>query len=256
MRKPMMAGNWKMNKTIGEAVALAESIHAAVAGYDNVDRVICPTFVCLPAVSVALQGSPVAVGAQTMHWADSGAYTGEVSGPMLGGVVTHVIIGHSERRQYFAESDETVNKKVHAALKHGLQPIVCVGESLEQNQAGVTEEFVGGQVRAALAGLTPEQVSSLVIAYEPIWAIGTGLAATSQQAQEICGGVVRQAVAGVFGDAVAQQVVVLYGGSTNEKNIDEIMRQPDIDGALIGGAALKLESYSAMVRITSELYSA
>ncbi len=249
----MMAGNWKMNKTIGEATALAGAIHAAVAAIDNVDRVICPPFVCLPAVSAALANSPVAVGAQNLHWAESGAYTGEVSASMLKGLASHVIIGHSERRQYFAETDESVNKKIHAALAQGLIPIVCVGESLEQNQAGATQAFVSGQVAAALAGLTAEQVAGLVIAYEPIWAIGTGLAATSQQAQDICGGVVRATVAQLYGDETAQRVVVLYGGSTNEKNIAEIMRQPDIDGALIGGASLKVESYAAMVRITSEL---
>jgi triosephosphate isomerase len=202
-----------------------------------------------------LANSPVAVGAQNMHWAESGAYTGEVSATMLKGLARYVIIGHSERRQYFAETDESVNKKVHAALAHGLIPIVCVGESLNQNQAGETQAFVSGQVRAALAGLTAEQVTGLVIAYEPIWAIGTGLAATSQQAQDICGGVVRSTVAQLYGDETAQRVVVLYGGSTSEKNIAEIMGQPDIDGALIGGASLKTDSYAAMVRITSELYA-
>jgi triosephosphate isomerase len=165
-----------------------------------------------------------------------------------------VIIGHSERRQFFGETDEGVNRKIKTLLAHGFTPIVCCGESLEQNQAGETQSFVGGQVKAALAGLAPEQVAQLVIAYEPIWAIGTGLAATSEQAQAICGGVVRAAVADDFGAAVAERVVVLYGGSTNEKNIAEIMSQPDIDGALIGGAALKLESYTSMVQQTSELY--
>lgn len=254
MRKPMMAGNWKMNKTSSEAVALARAIHDSVAPYNNVDRVICPPAVALAAVQAAIQGSPVAVGAQNMHWATSGAYTGEISAPMLQGLATHVIIGHSERRQYFGETDSTVNQKIQAALAHGLTPILCVGESLEQNQAGETQRFVSGQVQAALAGLTGEQVQRLVIAYEPIWAIGTGLAATAAQAGEICGGVVRQTVADLYGSAVAQNTPILYGGSTNEKNIGEIMQQPDIDGALIGGAALKVESYAAMVRITSELY--
>jgi triosephosphate isomerase len=253
MRKPMMAGNWKMNKTIAEAVALAQAIHASVASYDNVDRVICPPAVCLPAVQAALQGSPVAVGAQNVHWADSGAFTGEISAPMLKGLASYVIIGHSERRQYFAESDETVNKKIHAALAHGLTPIVCVGESLAQNQGGETQAVVSGQVQAALSGLTAAQVQALVIAYEPIWAIGTGLAATAAQAGETCG-VVRQTVAALYGSAVAEATRILYGGSANDKNIGELMKQPDIDGALIGGAALKAESYGAMVRISSELY--
>ena len=254
MRKPMMAGNWKMNKNIGEAKTLAESIRAAVNGFNNVDRVLCPPFVDLPAVQSVLAGSNVAVGAQNMHWAASGAYTGEVSADMLKGLVQYVILGHSERRQFFAETDESVNKKVKAAQAAGLIPIVCVGESLEQNEAGETQSFVSGQVRAALADLTAEQVQQLVIAYEPIWAIGTGRAATAQQANDICGGVVRATVRELYGDATAAAVVILYGGSTNDKNIREIMEQPDIDGALIGGAALKLESYAEMVRITSELY--
>ncbi len=174
MRKPMMAGNWKMNKTPSEAVALAQAIRDAVAGVNTVDRVVCPTFVALPSVYEVLKGSDIAVGAQNMHWADSGAYTGEISAPMLKGLVTHVIIGHSERRQYFAESDETVNKKTLAALQHGLIPIVCVGETLAQNEAGETQALVSSQVRAALAGIALDQVTQVVIAYEPIWAIGTG----------------------------------------------------------------------------------
>ncbi len=255
MRKPMMAGNWKMNKTIDEAEALAVAIHSAVGGEDSVDRVVCPTFVCLPAVARALRNSTVHVGAQNVHWADSGAYTGEVSPPMLQGMADFVIIGHSERRQYFAETDETVNKKVKAALAHGITPIVCVGESLQQNQAGETAVFVGSQVKAALEGLSAEQVQSLVIAYEPIWAIGTGLAATAEQANDICGGVVRKAVAALFGDDVAENTRILYGGSANAKNIRELMEQSDIDGALIGGASLKVDDYAAMVRTTAEVYA-
>jgi triosephosphate isomerase len=254
MRKPMMAGNWKMNKTIHEAVALAQAIHEAVAAYDHVDRIVCPPVLALSSVQTALTASPVALGAQNMHWAESGAYTGEISPTMLKGVVEYVIIGHSERRQYFAESDETVNKKIHAALAHGLIPIVCVGESLAQNQAGATQSFVRGQVQAGLAGLTGDQVQALIIAYEPIWAIGTGLAATAEQAGQICGEVVRATVHELYGSSVAERTRILYGGSTTEKNIAEIMGQPAIDGALIGGASLKVESYSVMVRITHELY--
>jgi triosephosphate isomerase len=249
----MMAGNWKMNKTPGEAVHLAHAIADAVTGVSNVDCVICPPFVALSAVGVALQGTTVALGAQNMHWADSGAYTGEVSAPMLKGLATYVIIGHSERRQYFAETDESVNKKLHAAMNHGLTPILCVGETLAQNQAGETQAIVSMQVEAALQGLSAEQVQTLVIAYEPIWAIGTGLAATAEQAGTICG-IVRQVVAALYRSAVAETVRILYGGSTNEKNIGEIMQQADIDGALIGGAALKVESYGAMVQTTGALY--
>jgi triosephosphate isomerase len=250
----MMAGNWKMNKTIAEAVSLAQAIRENVDAVSSVDRVLCPTYVCLPAVAQALQGSDIAAGAQNMHWAESGAYTGEVSAGMLQGLVEYVIIGHSERRQYFAETDESVNKKAKAALAAGLTPIICIGESLAQNEAGETQAFVSGQVKAALDGLSAGQVQQIVLAYEPIWAIGTGKAATAQQAQDICGGVVRAAVAEVFGAEVAEVVRVLYGGSTNAKNIGEIMQQPDIDGALIGGAALQADSYSSMVTTTAALY--
>jgi triosephosphate isomerase len=249
----MMAGNWKMNMTIPEAVALARAIREQVNDVNDVDRVVCPPFVDLPAVQAELAGSNIAVGAQNMHWAASGAYTGEVSAGMLKGLVQYVILGHSERRQYFCETDESVNKKTVAALAAGLVPIVAVGESLAQNERGETQSFVSGQVRAALNGLTAEQVAGLVIAYEPIWAIGTGRAATSQQANDICG-LVRQTVAELYGAETAAAVRVLYGGSTNDKNIREIMEQPEIDGALIGGAALKADSYVAMVRTTSEVY--
>lgn len=255
MRKPMMAGNWKMNKTVAEASGLASQIVELTSGYGNVDRVICPTFICLSAVNGAVDGSPIQVGAQNCYWEASGAFTGEVSAAMLAGLVDYVIIGHSERRQFFGETDETVNKKIVAALAAGLTPIVCIGESLAQNEAGETQSFVSGQVRAALAGLSSEQVQALVLAYEPIWAIGTGKAATSQQAGDICGGVVRATVRELYGDAVADAVRVLYGGSTKPGNIEEIMQQPDIDGALIGGAALDGKSYAEMVRITSEVYA-
>ncbi len=254
MRKPMMAGNWKMNKTPDEAIALAKAIASAVSVQERVDCVVCPPFVALSAVKAMLASSSVALGAQNLHWESSGAYTGEISAPMLVGLVDYVIIGHSERRQYFGETDETVNKKIQAALAHRLTPILCVGESLEQNQAGETASVVSGQVKAALAGLDGEQVQSLVIAYEPIWAIGTGLAATAAEAGTTCG-LVRTVVADLHGEAVANATRVLYGGSTNDKNIGEIMRQSEIDGALIGGAALKPESYSAMVHTTAELYS-
>lgn len=255
MRKPMMAGNWKMNKTVPEAIALTREICELAGDYPNVERVICPTFVCISAVKAMAADLPILLGAQNCYWEESGAYTGEVSAAMLTGLVEYVIIGHSERRQFFGETDETVNKKIVAALAAGLTPIVCIGESLAQNEAGETQSFVSGQVRAALAGLSGEQVQSLVLAYEPIWAIGTGLAATAQQAGDICGGVVRATVREVYGDAVAEATRVLYGGSTKPGNIAEIMQQPDIDGALIGGAALDGKSYAEMVRITSEVYS-
>jgi len=254
MRRPMMAGNWKMNKTTAEAVELAKAIHAAVDDVVSVDRVVCPAVVCLPAVQDALADSNIAVGAQNFHWAENGAYTGEISAAMLDGLATHLLIGHSERREYFAETDETVNQKVRVAIAAGLVSIVCVGESLAQNEAGETAAFVGGQVKAALAGVSADQAKELVIAYEPIWAIGTGKTATADQAEETCGGTVRNMLVELYGEDVAQTTRVLYGGSTKPANIAELMQKPNIDGALIGGAALSADSYSEMVTITAQVY--
>ncbi|MEM7126683.1 MAG: triose-phosphate isomerase [Chloroflexota bacterium] len=255
MRRPMMAGNWKMNKSVAEAVDLAMAIHEQVNNVTNVDCVLCPPFVCLPAVADALTDSSLAVGSQNIHWADSGAYTGEISGPMLQGLATYAIIGHSERRQYFGETDESVNQRTVGTLAHGLTPIVCVGETLEQNEAGETVAVVQRQVAAALEGLSNEQVAGLVIAYEPIWAIGTGKAATPEQAGETCSAIRQTCLAEPFGASVAEQTRILYGGSTKDENIQAIMEQESIDGALIGGSALKVDVYSEMVRITSKLYS-
>lgn len=255
MRKPILAGNWKMNKTPAEAVEFVRAIRPLIARHPQVETVVCVPFVSLPAVADALAGVKIGVGAQNMHWAASGAYTGEVSAAMLKGLADYVIIGHSERRQYFGETDESVNKKIKAALATGLIPIVCVGEDLAQNEAGLTESLVSAQVRAAFAGITPEQACGVVIAYEPIWAIGTGRTATTEVANRICGLVVRGTVAELYGEDVAQQVRIQYGGSANEKNIGELMAMPDIDGALIGGASLKVDSFTDMVRITAELYS-
>jgi triosephosphate isomerase (TIM) len=252
MRKPIMAGNWKMNKTVAEAVELVRALEPIVARYPQVETVVCPPFVALPAVAAALNGTGIGVGAQNMHWAESGAYTGEVSATMLAGLASYVIIGHSERRQYFAETDEGVNRKIKAALAHGLTPIVCVGESLEQNEAGITAEFVSGQVRADFAGISAEQAPAIVIAYEPIWAIGTGRTATAEVANQVCGQVVRATIAELYGTDVAQALRVQYGGSANEKNIGELMAMPDIDGALIGGASLKANAFGEMVRSAAE----
>lgn len=254
MRKPILAGNWKMNKTPAEAIEFVRAIRPRVTRYENIETVVCPPFVCLPAVAEALRGVKIGVGAQNCHWADSGAYTGEVSAAMLVGLADYVIIGHSERRQYFAETDEMVNKKIKAALKHGLRPIVCVGEDLAQNEAGITDTLVSNQVRAAFEGLSAEQALQVVVAYEPIWAIGTGKTATAEVANRVCGIVVRGTLAALYGEDVAQQIRIQYGGSTNEKNIGELMAMPDIDGALIGGASLKVESFTEMARITAELY--
>lgn len=239
MRTPIIAGNWKMNKTAEEAVAFVREIRNGLSQIKGIDKVVCPPFIALPAVADALQATEIGVGAQNMHFAENGAYTGECAANMLTPYCQYVIIGHSERREYFNETDEGVNKKAKAALAHGLTPIICVGESLAQNEAGETQAFVSGQVRAALAGLTAEQVASLVIAYEPIWAIGTGKSASAAQAGSIIGLSVRGPIAEMFGEDTAQKVRIQYGGSANEKNIAEYMAQPDIDGALVGGASLK-----------------
>ena len=246
MRKPIIAGNWKMNKTPSEAVELINELKPLVADA-QATVVVCPTFVCLPAAKAALEGSNIHLGAQTMHFEPKGAFTGEITAEMLKEVgVEYVIIGHSERRQYYAETDETVNKKVKAALAAGLIPIICVGEFLEQREDGVTAEVVSMQTKLALKDLTPEQVASLVIAYEPIWAIGTGKTATSQDANETIG-VIRAAVREVFGSA-ADEVRIQYGGSMNPKNATELMAQTEIDGGLIGGASLKAEDFSQVVK--------
>jgi len=239
MRTPIIAGNWKMNKTAVEAVEFVREIRNGLGQIKGVDKVVCPPYIALPGVFDALQATDIGVGAQNMHFAESGAYTGECAPNMLTPFCQYVIIGHSERREFFAETDEGVNKKAKAALAHGLTPIICVGETLAQNEAGETQAFVSGQVRAALDGLTAEQVASLVIAYEPIWAIGTGKSASAAQAGSIIGLSVRGPVAEMFGEETAQKVRIQYGGSVNENNIAEYMAQPDIDGALVGGASLK-----------------
>ena len=253
MRKPMMAGNWKMNKTASEALALTRQIFELVGSCPEVEQLLCPPSVCLHPLEAMTAAMPFSLGAQNCHWQESGAYTGEISPQMLRGLAEYVLIGHSERRQYFGETDETVNNKTRAALAHGLIPIVCVGESLEQNERGETGAIINQQVRAALDGLSAEQVQTLLIAYEPIWAIGTGRAATAEMAGEICGRV-RTILRETHGHVVADKTRILYGGSTKPDNIRAIMEQPHIDGALIGGASLVAESYAAMVKITSELY--
>ena len=255
MRKPIIAGNWKMHKTIGQAVALVEAMRASLDEIESVESVVCPPFVALSAVAAALQSSHVRVGAQNMHWAEQGAYTGEITPAMLVGLCQYVILGHSERRAHFGETDEGVNRKAKAALAHGLTPIICVGETEAQYDAGETDSVVHHQVAAALEGLTADQVRSLVIAYEPVWAIGTGKAATGDAANRVIRDVVRATVAELYDEETAQAVRVQYGGSTNPANIAEFMQQPDIDGALVGGASLQAESFVQMVRITARLRS-
>lgn len=250
MRKPFIAGNWKMHKTIEEAVALAQELYDALGEITACEIAICPPFPALAAVSEFLAGSNIRVGAQNMHWEEQGAFTGEVSPLMLTDLCDYVIIGHSERRLYFGETDETVNKKLRAALTHDLKPILCVGESLPQNQAGQTEEVVGGQVRAAFKDIVSEQARLVTIAYEPIWAIGTGIAATGEAANAIIQKAVRGVLVKMYGSDVAESIRIQYGGSVNPANIAEFMAQPEIDGALVGGASLKAADFAAIVRET------
>ncbi|HHV29200.1 triose-phosphate isomerase [Acetivibrio mesophilus] len=246
-RKIIAAGNWKMNKTAKEAVEFVEALKGRVADADA-EVVVGVPFVCLPGVVEAAKGSNIKVAAQNMHWEESGAFTGEVSGPMLSELgVDYVIIGHSERRQYFGETDETVNKKAHAAFKYGLKPIICVGESLTQREQGITAELVRYQVKIALLGLSAEQVKETVIAYEPIWAIGTGKTATNEQAEEVCG-IIRVCVKELYGEDVAETVRIQYGGSVNAANAAQLFGMPNIDGGLVGGASLKLDDFEKIAK--------
>ncbi len=252
MRIPILAGNWKMYKTIAEAVDFVNAVKEPLSGVTGAEMAVCAPFVTLPALAEATKGTALKVGSQNIFWEEQGAFTGEVSPLMLKGLVDLVIIGHSERRQYFGETDETVNKKIKAALSHGFTPIVCVGESLEQNQAGETESFVGGQVRAGLEGISADDMLKIIMAYEPIWAIGTGLAATPEDANRIIGDVVRGTLADIYGDDIAQQIRIQYGGSIKPSNVDELMSQSDIDGGLVGGASLKPDDFITLVTATAK----
>jgi triosephosphate isomerase len=248
MRKPIVAGNWKMNKTAAEAKALVEGLKAALGEVDQVDVVLCPPFTALHAVAQAIAGTRMDLGAQNMHQEKSGAFTGEVAADMLREAGCHyVILGHSERRQYFHETDELVNRKAKAALAAGLHPIVCVGERLEEREAGQTEDVVSRQVKGSLAGLGANDLLRTVIAYEPVWAIGTGKTATPAQAQEVHA-LIRRRLKEMAGDAVAQSVRIQYGGSVKASNARELFHQPDIDGGLIGGASLEAGSFAEIVK--------
>jgi triosephosphate isomerase len=248
MRTPIIAGNWKMHKTVADAIDLAQEVRDAVRDINTVDVVLCPPFTALAAVREVLAGSNVGLGAQNMYWAEQGAFTGEISPVMLKELGDYVIIGHSERRQFFGEIDDGVNNKIKAALAHNITPIVCVGENLAQNEAGETAAFVGGQVNAAFAGLSGEEAATVIVAYEPIWAIGTGKNADPPTANRIIGLSIRGALAELYREDVAQQVRVQYGGSVKPDNVESFMAQPDIDGALVGGASLKLESFLPLVK--------
>ena len=246
MRKPIIAGNWKMFKTRDEAINFILQVNNKVPSIDQVDSVICAQFTVLRCL-VKRQLENLRIGAQNMHFADEGAYTGEVSGLMLKSIgVSYVIIGHSERRAMFNETDESINKKLHKAFEVELTPILCVGESLEEREGGLTEKKLESQLVKDLEGLTKEQVANMVIAYEPIWAIGTGRTATSQVADETCG-FVRSVVAKLYDQATADAIRIQYGGSVKTSNIDELMSMPNIDGALVGGASLKAEDFITLV---------
>ncbi len=248
MRKPIVVGNWKMNKTPEEAVQLVAELKPLVAGIEAVEIGICPPFVCLTEASKLLKGTNIGLGAQNMYWEPEGAYTGEISAEML---VTsgcrYVILGHSERRAYFGETNATVHKRLEAALQSGLSPIVCVGETLEQREAGKAEEVVADHLRGAYEGISATDAQKTVIAYEPVWAIGTGLTATPDQAQEMHA-FIRKILTELYGDSVAEGVRIQYGGSMKPGNAKELLAQKDIDGGLIGGAALQAESFTGIIK--------
>ncbi len=250
LRKAVIAGNWKMNKTPEETKALLASISPLVADADC-DVIACVPFVDLCAAKKATEGTNIKIGAENCHWAESGAFTGEVSAKMLAAMsIGYVIIGHSERRQYFGETDVTVNKRVRAALDAGLTVILCVGELLEQREQGITAELVAMQTKIALGGVSEEELKRIIIAYEPVWAIGTGKTATAQQANEVCA-IIRSVIGELYGKASADGITIQYGGSMNDGNAAELLAQPDVDGGLIGGASLVAEKFAAIVKAAS-----
>jgi triosephosphate isomerase (TIM) len=252
IRKKLIAGNWKMNKTSSDAVSLARELVLSLGTQADVDVVICPPFTALEAVAGAIDGSLIKLGAQNMHFEPSGAFTGEISAPMLRALfATHVILGHSERRTLFGETDELVNKKILAALKNQLRPILCVGESLAEREAGSTLKVVQTQTERSLDGVSREQAPGVIVAYEPVWAIGTGKVATSEQAQEVHA-FIRELLTKLFGEPAAQRMRILYGGSMKPANAPELLAQRDIDGGLIGGASLEARSFIELVKAASE----
>lgn len=247
MRRPVIAGNWKMNKTIGESVELVNALKPLVADAE-VEIVVCPVFISLYEVAKALEGSNIGIGAQNMYFKDNGAYTGEVSPVFLKDMgIEYVILGHSERRQYFKEDDAEINKKTLAALNHGLKPILCVGETLDEREKGITFEVIRIQTEGCLAGMEGMDLQSLIIAYEPVWAIGTGKTATSEDANEVIG-YIRKLLREILSDKVADQTRILYGGSVKSSNIKELMSMPEIDGALVGGASLEAIEFSKIAK--------
>lgn len=248
MRIPLVAGNWKMNKTIAETRELLSVMKDGLNAISGVEKVVCPPFISLTAAAEMLDGTQIGLGAQNLFWEEKGAYTGEVSPAMVKELCRYVILGHSERRAYFGETDETVNKKLLAAQKHDLIPIVCVGETLEQYESSQTKDVVSTQTRLGLTGLPADFAAGIVVAYEPVWAIGTGRASTGEAANTVIRDFIRPVIAELYGDAAAQAIRVLYGGSVTGANAAEFFSQPDIDGALVGGASLKVDDFIAITK--------
>ena len=248
MRKPFVAGNWKMYKTVAEARHLVSELVPGLQSVGGVEKVICPPFTALLAVNALLEGTDIGLGAQDMHWEDTGAFTGEISPSMVAELCKYVILGHSERRTYFGETDAVVNRKVKPALAHSLMPIVCIGETLAEYESGRTGEVVFRQVKLGLAGIELVEGSSLVVAYEPVWAIGTGKAATASGANSVIAEIIRPALADLFGERISQEIRVLYGGSVKADNAAEFFAQPDIDGALVGGACLRAGEFTTIIK--------
>jgi triosephosphate isomerase len=248
MRTSLVAGNWKMNKTVAEARDLVSTMSAKLGEISNVEKVLCPPFIAIPALSAMLEGSGIGLGAQNMHWEEKGAFTGEVAPGMVKEFCQYVIIGHSERRTYFGETDQTVNKKLHAAIKAGLTPIVCVGETLEQYEVGSTSGVVRRQISVGFAGVESHSAAGIVVAYEPVWAIGTGKASSGENANFVHQQVIRPALSELFGGQAAELIRILYGGSVTAANATEFFAYPDIDGALVGGASLKPDEFVAITK--------
>lgn len=248
MRTPLVAGNWKMNKTVAEARELVAVMSAKLREISNVEKVLCPPYIAIPALAEMLMGSGIGLGAQNLYWEEKGAFTGEVAPGMVKEFCQYVIIGHSERRTFFGETDESVNRKLHASMKAELIPIVCVGETLEQYEAGSTSEVVRRQINLGLAGMDPASAAQIVVAYEPIWAIGTGKASSGENADSVHRQVIRPALSGLFGAQTAEAIRILYGGSVTAANASEFFAFADIDGALVGGASLKPDEFVAITK--------
>jgi len=248
MRRPLIAGNWKMFKTASEARVLMSELLSGLTAIEGVDIVICPPFTSILPIAAIVEGTRISIGAQNMHWEESGAFTGEVSPTMLAEYCKYVIIGHSERRLYFGETDQNVNLKVKSAMNHGLTPILCVGESLSENESGITQEVVTRQLTAGLEGIDSASIPSVIIAYEPVWAIGTGRAATTEDANHVIAKIIRNLLSQSYGENLAQEVRILYGGSVKASNAGDYFKQSDIDGALVGGASLKPVEFVPIVK--------